>query len=125
MNIIQLREELASVNTLVLDGVITVERGEVWKNRIIQMYEESQYPPMQTPPPKPNKIPDDVAHIPGRMVAGIIGALKQINPERCAGVAPEQKVIGVQPQNVYKSQLTRSKPREKIPSMDDLPDMYK
>ena len=89
MNIIQLKEELASVETLVLDGVITRQRGDAWKEKVLKQYEGEKFPNAQ---PAPNHgLPNDVAHIPGRMIAGIFGALKQINPERCAGQAPEQR----------------------------------
>ena len=115
MNIIQLKEELASVETLVLDGVITQQRGDAWKEKVLKQYEGEKFPNAQAAPN--HALPNDIAHIPGRMIAGIFGALKAINPERCAGQAPEQR----QQTSGYNSRETRRGP----PGLDDLPDMYK
>ena len=115
MNIIQLKEELGSIETLVADGIITPQRGEEWKEKILKQYEGEKFP--NAPTTSPNRLPNDVAHIPGRMVAGIFGAIKMINADRCAGQAPEQK----QQSTDYSTRQTRRGP----PGLDDIPDMYK
>ena len=115
MNIIQLKEELSSVEVLVADGIITRQRGDAWREKILKQYEGEKFPNAQ--PTSNHGLPNDVAHIPGRMIAGIFGALKAINPERCAGQAPEQKR---QPSDCN-SRETRRGP----PGLADLPDMYK
>ena len=116
MNIMELKEELASIETLILDGIITPQRGEAWKEKILKQYEGEKFPNAQ--PTSQNRLPNDVAHIPGRMVAGIFSAIKMINADRCAGQAPEQKQ---QRSSDYNTRETRRGP----PTVDDLPEMYK
>lgn len=116
MNILQLKEELASVETLVLDGLITRQRGDAWKEKILEQYEGEKFPNAQSTS-QPVGLPTDFAHFPGRMVAGIFNAIKMINPERCAGQAPEQK----QHFPEYNTRESRRGP----PTIDDIPEMYK
>ena len=102
----RLVKELKSVDTLVDEGTISKERGDVWKERLIAEFEGKEIPAV-----KQKEMPGDLAHLPGRLVGGVIGVLGNINGARCAGVAPEQ----IAANNTKK----RSKP------FDDLPDMYK
>jgi hypothetical protein len=105
MNTEPLVAELKSVDTLVADGIITPEKGAEWKSRIIAKFEGDVIPDINR-----KEIPGDIAHLPGRLVGGIIQALSNINPERCAGVAPEQQ---------NRNRQTRP------PTLDDLPEQYK
>jgi len=105
MNTQALVDELKSVDTLVADGVIDQLRGAEWKARIIAKFEGETIPEI-----KQKEMPGDIAHLPGRLVGGIIQALGNINPERCAGVAPEQR---------NRDRQTRP------PNLDDLPPQYR
>ena len=102
----RLVRELKSVDTLVAEGTITQERGLVWKERLIAEFEGKEIPAAEQ-----KGMPNDIAHLPGRLVGGVIGVLGNINGARCAGVAPEQ----IAANNTKK----RTKPFE------DLPEMYK
>jgi hypothetical protein len=102
----QLVKEIRSVDTLCKDGIITQEKCEVWKAKILADFENASFP-QETK----KEMPGDLAHLPGRLVGGIIGALGHINGARCAGVAPEQ----------------HQNPRAKSPQelMDGLPEQYR
>lgn len=106
MDTTTLLAELKSVDDLVLTGVIDQIKGAEWKARIIAEFESKQIPET-----KRKEMPGDLAHLPGRMIGGVVGILGNINSARCAGVAPEQ------------IESDKSKSR-KMP-YQDLPDMYK
>lgn len=80
-----LRKELLIVDSLVKDGIISEEEGKEIKTDLIKVYRTG----ISTTPRK--EMPNDIAHLPGRLVGGVIKALGNINAERCAGVAPEQQ----------------------------------
>lgn len=100
-----LRKELLIVDSLVKDNIISEDDGNGMKADLIKKY-KTEF--MATPR---KEMPNDIAHLPGRMIGGVIKALGNINAERCAGVAPEQ-------------QRGTSKKRT-LPNMNDLPDIYK
>jgi len=108
MNVEKLTAELKSVDTLVADGVISKEKGDEWKARIIAEFEGTEIPQE-----KKKEMPGDIAHLPGRMIGGAIKILGNINGARCAGVdeygdAPRKK--------------RSASPQE---MMDNLPPQYK
>lgn len=106
MDIEVLRRELKSIDTLVADGIIKPEKGEMLKEKVTDRF-LAEYDSTD-----PQKLPDDLAHLPGRLVAGVFDALKNINGARCAGVDEGQQ-----------SQQKRARsPQE---TMDGLPDIYK
>jgi len=106
MDIEVLRRELKSIDTLVADGIIKEAKGEMLKDKVIDRF-LAEYDTTD-----PQKLPDDLAHLPGRLVAGVFDALKNINGARCAGVDAGQQ-----------SQQKRARsPQE---TMDGLPDIYK
>lgn len=101
-----LRREIKSIDTLVADGIIKAEKGEMLKDKVIARF-MAEYDSTE-----PSKIPDDLAHLPGRLVAGVFDALKNINGARCAGVTPEQ-------------QSTNPRARSPNEMMDGLPEQYR
>ena len=106
MDIEVLRRELKSIDTLVADGIIKPEKGEMLKDKITDRF-LAEYDTTD-----PQKLPDDLAHLPGRLIAGVFDALKNINGARCAGVDVGQR----SPQKQARS------PGQ---MMDELPDIYK
>jgi len=98
----KLIKELSDIDSLIEKKIITEARGEQLKENIIKTFESVS--------PTSKELPNDIAHLPGRMVWGVIKALGNINGARCAGVAPEQ---------------IESRKRAKMPTLEDLPEMYK
>ncbi len=102
-----LRKELLVIDSLVKDNIIKESEGSELKADLINKYKTE----FMTPTRK--EMPNDISHLPGRFVGGIIKALGNINPERCAGVAPEQ----------IESEKSRSK--RNPTTTDDLPEIYR
>ena len=102
-----LRREIKSIETLVSDGIIKAEKGELLKDKVVARfmaeYDSTEAPPTTT----------DFAHLPGRLIGGVFDAMKHINGARCAGVDEDQ------PRD--------KKKRSRSPNdmMDGLPEMYK
>lgn len=101
-----LRREIKSIDTLVLDGIIKPEKGEMLKDKVISRF-MAEYDSTE-----PSKVPDDLAHLPGRLVAGVFDALSHINGARCAGVDEGQ-------------QSPKKRARSPNEMIDGLPDIYK
>jgi hypothetical protein len=111
----QLKKDLAEIDEFVKSDAITEERGKEWKDRIINDFEKTNIPQdMKTTVPQ-----NDLAHLPGQVAGGIIGALGHINGARCAGVEdpPGEDRNG----RTQKSQRARS-PQE---LMNNLPEQYR
>lgn len=109
MNTDELSRDLKSVDTLVKDGIVSKERGEILKEKMIAKFEGAELSE-----PAPKDMPSDLVHFPGRLVAGIFKALGNINPDRCAGMAPEQVAA--------RKQSRSSDPQDLV---DNLPSQYK
>lgn len=107
MDLQVLRRELKSIETLALDGIISKEKAERLKDNVISRF-VGDYSPSE----EPVVVQNDLAHLPGRLVGGIIDFCKSINGARCAGVDPSQ-------------QGTNARARSPKEMMDDMPDMYK
>ena len=71
----QLKADLKGIDNLVEEGTITQEKADVWKSRIISKFEKDAIPPE---PEKSREMPGDLAHLPGRMVGGLISAVKKM-----------------------------------------------
>ena len=69
----ELLKRLAAVDELVKQNVFSKERGDVWKNRIIDEFEATVIPA-----PIEKKLPGDLSHLPGRIVQGGIEVAKAI-----------------------------------------------
>jgi hypothetical protein len=79
----KLIKELSDIDSLIEKKILTEARGEQLKESIIKTFEKDSTP-------QSKELPNDLAHLPGRMVGGVFKALGNINGARCAGVAPEQ-----------------------------------
>ena len=105
----QLKKDLAEIDEFVKSGAITEERGKAWKDRIINDFEKIHISQDLKPGVTQQ---NDLAHLPGRLFGGIIGALGHINGARCAGVDESQQNNNKRAQS----------PQE---MMDDLPEQYR
>lgn len=106
MELETLRREIKSIETLVADGIIKPDKGEMLKDKIVDRF-MGEYESTE-----PQKQSDDIAHLPGRMVAGVFNALSHINGARCAGVDEGQE-------------SPKKRARSPNEMMDGLPDIYK
>jgi len=79
----ELKKKLAEVDALVNSNTITEERGKVWKNRIVDEFEQSAIPAEVE-----KKMPSDLSHLPGRMIMGAIDVAKAV--ARGSGATYEQ-----------------------------------
>lgn len=69
----ELLTRLKAVDKLVDSNVFTKERGAIWKNRIIDEFEATIIPKEIE-----KKLPNDISHLPGRMIAGGLEVAKAI-----------------------------------------------
>ena len=102
-----LRKELLVIDSLVKDNIIPEEEGKLLKQDLIKKYRTE----FVSSPKK--ELPNDIAHIPGRLVGGIIKACGNINGARCAGVSPEQ------------IEADKSRPKRNPTTTDNLPEIYR
>ena len=102
-----LRKELLVVDSLVKDNIIPEEEGKLLKQDLIKKYRTE----FVSSPKK--ELPNDIAHIPGRLVGGIIKVCSSINGARCAGVSPEQ------------IEADKSRTKRNPTTTDDLPEIYR
>ena len=115
MDASKLKTDLAAINSLIDSGAVTKERGEEWKKSILDKFEKENFP-------KDATMPNDLAHVPGRLVGSVIGALKQINPERCAGVDRRDTRYGDRENGRPPS---HRKPMHDDPPSGELPEIYR
>ena len=111
----QLKKQLEQIESLVKANVISAERGDEWKKRIVQKFEDEQgLKPAPT---------TDLEHLPGRIVGGFIEALGAIARGSGATYEGLSKREGYIKENGKNQKTTRGKSPEEM--MDDLPDIYK
>ena len=123
-----LQKRLAAVDDLINKNIVTKERGDIWKARIIDEFEESIIPKQIE-----KKLPNDLSHLPGRIVAGGIDVMKAVAKgsgatyeglsrregyldEPSVPVTPKQKATVVQPVK---------KGKDIYDLINDLPEQYK
>ena len=73
MTMDELKLKLTEIDELVQSSTITEERGQLWKARIIDEFERSAIPSAVE-----KKLPNDLSHLPGRIIAGAIDVMKAI-----------------------------------------------
>ena len=118
MNTDELKAQLASVDTLVTDGIIDKKKGDAWKERIIAEFEGTAIPPEK---PKPEST--DLAHLPGRMVGGfvsLLGAIARGSGATYEGLSKREGYM-----NQDGSERKQTKRRSPDEMMDDLPDIFR
>ena len=59
-----LMAKVADIDKMLTDGLITKEKADDWKQRLIRTYEDSEIPE--------RLLPNDIAHLPGRLIEGIV-----------------------------------------------------
>jgi hypothetical protein len=111
----QLKADIAEIETLVTEGIIDKGKAEDWKKRLVAKFEVNAIP---TEPKK--DMPGDLAHIPGRLVGGLINAVKKM-PNIGENVMRMDREMNQSTTNSGRS-VRRKEPDELL---KDLPDRYK
>jgi hypothetical protein len=116
-----LTKELNTVDELVTKHLITRERGEEWKQRILDKFETSAIPAAVE-----KKLPNDMSHLPGRIIGGLIGGMKAIARGSGATYEALSKQEGYDPRSGDKIRDGKKR-RSNDPNdmLDNLPEMYR
>lgn len=124
----ELLERLKAVDKLVDSKVFTKERGDIWKNRIIDEFEATVIPA-----PIEKKLPNDISHLPGRIVQGGIEVAKAVARGSGAtyeGLSRREGYLDTPPEPALPKEKTQVvQPIKKTPNIIDLynnmPEDYK
>ena len=127
----KLKYKLESIDDLVKSNTITQKRADEWKSRVLDQFEQQTIPA-----PIEKKLPNDVSHLPGRIIMGGVDALKAIARGSGATYEGLSRHEGYDPKTGDRVQLAsaRGRSQQQVPQkrskspqeiMDDLPDIYK
>lgn len=116
-----LKKKLAAIDDLLKANLITRDRATDWKARVVDEFEQSDIPAVIE-----KKLPNDLSHLPGRMIGGAVNAMKAIARGSGATYEALSKQEGYDPRSGDKIQQP-GKRQAKNPNdlLDDLPDMYR
>ncbi len=122
MELEELRNQIKEIDELKASGAITEEKAQMWKDRIVAKFE------LEYIPKEPEKeLPNDLAHLPGRLVGKMIKGLgnmgermAQNSADRIAQIERD-RTIG----SAGKSGKKKDKKEEKRKDIFDLPEIYR
>ena len=105
MELEQLKEKIESIDALVKSGALTKERAQTWKDRVIAEFENTNIPQEQAPR---REMPNDLAHLPGRLVGKMIAGLGNMSERMAQNTADriaqiERDRTGGSGQNAHRS----------------------
>ena len=112
-----LKKQIDDIDALVASGVITPEKGDTWKARVISEFEATEIPKERR-----KELPNDLAHLPGRMVGGFVDVMAAFT--KGCGATYE----GLSKQEGYldkDGRQVKQKQKSVVDLYDDLPPMFK
>ena len=117
----KLKKKLSAIDDLLKANLITRDRATDWKARVVDEFEQSDIPAVIE-----KKLPNDLSHLPGRMIGGAVNAMKAIARGSGATYEALSKQEGYDPQTGDRVQQS-GKRRAKDPNemLDNLPEMYR
>ena len=117
----KLKKKLSAIDDLLKANLITHDRATDWKARVVDEFEQSDIPAVIE-----KKLPNDLSHLPGRMIGGAVNAMKAIARGSGATYEALSKQEGYDPQTGDRVQQS-GKRRAKDPNemLDNLPEMYR
>lgn len=113
----KLKNDLKEVQSLVDAGVISSEDGLLWKERLV-----SEFKATNIPAERNRELPNDLAHLPGRLVGGFIEALGAIARGSGATYEGLSKQEGYMDKN---GKPIRQNQKSVVELYNDLPPQYK